>query len=79
MGPFGKPGRGTRNEEQAKRAAEKSAFDLMRRRSIYCGPRRSNGRAVIFIGTLPFVLAFIYFWADMSKSAFAAKRLRAMR
>jgi hypothetical protein len=28
-----------------------------------------------FIGTLPFVLALLYFWADMSKSAFAAARL----
>lgn len=34
-----------------------------------------NLLSVYFIGTLPFVTAFLYFWADMSKSAFAGDRI----
>lgn len=30
--------------------------------------------AAYFIGTVPFVLGLLYFWADMSRSAFAARR-----
>lgn len=29
--------------------------------------------SVYFIGSLPFVIAFLYFWADMSRSAFATE------
>ncbi len=44
------------------------AFALLRRASVsawiaYC------------VGTLPFVLAFLYFWSDMARSAFAHERL----
>lgn len=44
------------------------AFALLRRASVaawvaYCA------------GTLPFVLAFLYFWSDMARSAFAHERL----
>lgn len=31
--------------------------------------------AVYYVGALPFVLAFLYFWSDMSRSAFASERL----
>jgi len=31
--------------------------------------------AVYYVGALPFVLAFLYYWSDMSRSAFAAERL----
>ncbi len=31
--------------------------------------------AVYYVGALPFVLAFLYFWSDMSRSAFAEERL----
>ena len=30
-----------------------------------------------YVGSLPFVLALLYFWADMSRSAFAGERLAA--
>ena len=30
--------------------------------------------ALYYVGTLPFVIGFLYFWADMSRSAFAATR-----
>ncbi len=29
--------------------------------------------AVYYVGSLPFVLGLLYFWADMSRSAFAAR------
>ncbi|MBI1177331.1 DUF4129 domain-containing protein [bacterium] len=31
--------------------------------------------AVYYVGALPFVLAFLFFWSDMSRSAFARERL----
>lgn len=31
--------------------------------------------AKYYVGTIPFVLAFLFFWADMSQSAFAQERL----
>ena len=31
--------------------------------------------ATYYLGALPFVLSLLYFWADMSRSAFAARRL----
>ncbi|MGD9158292.1 MAG: DUF4129 domain-containing protein [Desulfobacteraceae bacterium] len=34
-----------------------------------------NLLSVYFIGALPFVTAFLYFWTDMSKSAFAGDRI----
>src|SRR5439155_14399801 len=39
---------------------------------------RASGLAALglyYIGTLPFVLAFLFFWADMSRDAYAAQRL----
>lgn len=39
--------------------------------------RRAPGAALAayFLGTLPFVLALLYFWSDMARSAFAEERL----
>jgi len=39
--------------------------------------RRAPGSCLIgyFIGTLPFILALLYFWSDMARSAFAEERL----
>lgn len=31
--------------------------------------------AIYYVGALPFVLAFLFFWSDMSRSAFARERL----
>ena len=33
--------------------------------------------AVYYVGAMPFVLGLLYFWADMSRSAFAEKHLAA--
>src|SRR6185436_2601676 len=31
--------------------------------------------ALYYIGTMPFILALLYFWADMSRDAYAAQRI----
>ena len=31
--------------------------------------------AIYYVGALPFVLAFLFFWSDMSRSPFARERL----
>ena len=60
---------------KGKQSAEKGAFDIIE--EAFHLLRQSPFRllAGYCIGTLPFVLAVAYFWADMSKSAFARTRL----
>jgi len=50
------------------------AVDLIE--AAFCLLRRAGAGAwaCYYLGTLPFVLALLYFWADMSRSAFAAER-----
>ena len=54
---------------------EASAFDIVEEafQLLRLDPLRRL--APYFMGTLPFILALLYFWADMSKSAFASQRL----
>jgi hypothetical protein len=44
------------------------AFALLRRCPLWIG-------ALYYIGTIPFILTFLYFWADMSRGAFAQDHL----
>jgi hypothetical protein len=55
--------------------SERSAIELIEE-----GIRlvRASGLATLglyYVGALPFVLAFLFFWADMSRDAFAAQRI----
>lgn len=58
----------------SKRRAEKGAIDLVE--EAFHLLRRSSlaTLAHYYIGSLPFVLALLYFWTDMSRSAYAAER-----
>src|SRR6185295_18566321 len=54
---------------------EKAALDLVEE-SFHLLRLASPGTyAAYFVGTLPFVLAVLFFWSDMSRSPFAAQRL----
>lgn len=57
-------------EEKAPVELIDEAFHLLRRTS-------APAVAAYCVGTLPFVLALLYFWSDMARSAFASERLLA--
>ena len=58
-----------------KKATEKGALDLIEEATHLL--RRAPSRALLcyYTGALPFVLGVLYFWSDMSRSAFALQRL----
>ena len=55
-------------EEQGPVELVEEAFQLLR-----LAP--GSSLAGYYLGTLPFVLAFLFFWSDMARSAFAHERL----
>ena len=54
---------------------EPSAFDIIEEAFQLLRLNPVRRLAPYYMGTLPFILALLYFWADMSKSAFAPQRL----
>ena len=50
---------------------EQPALDLLEEAAYLVRNAPANGLAAYYIGTLPFVLAFLFFWADMGRSATA--------
>jgi hypothetical protein len=49
----------------------KSALEIVEEASSVLKHHYSTILPIYYIGTLPFVLAFSYFWTDMSHSGFA--------
>src|SRR4030095_16556767 len=52
-----------------------SGFDLMEEAFHLLRSARPATLVTYYIGTIPFVLGALYFWSDMSQSAFARERL----
>jgi hypothetical protein len=57
------------------RDSEKNAFEIIEESFHLVRLAPLPALAAYYIGTLPFVLAFLYFWSDMARSAFAEQRL----
>ncbi|MEW6488744.1 MAG: hypothetical protein AB1578_12635 [Thermodesulfobacteriota bacterium] len=55
---------------------EHSALDLVEE-ALHCLRRAPRLLAPYYLGSLPFVLGFLYFWAEMSRSALAPARCAA--
>lgn len=53
------------------RARGKSPLDLLEEATYLLRSAPSGALAAYYMGTLPFLLAFLFFWADMSRDAFA--------
>lgn len=58
-----------------KRESEKGAVELLEEAVHLLRLAPASALAAYYIGSLPFVLGFLYFWADMSRSAFAHGRV----
>jgi len=59
----------------ARRQSEKSALELIEE-AVHLLRRSPAGTlATYYAGSLPFVLAWLYFWTDMSRSPFASEHL----
>lgn len=56
-------------------AKGRSALDLIEDAAHLLRTAPAGTLAIYYLGALPFVLAFLYFWSDMSRSAFAQERL----
>src|SRR4029453_16416033 len=54
---------------------EKPALDLVEEAVHLLRHGPTVGLAAYYVGSLPFVLALLYFWSDMAHSAFASERL----
>jgi hypothetical protein len=54
---------------------EKSALDLVEESFHLLRLASPGTHATYFVGTLPFILALLFFWSDMSRSPFADQRL----
>ena len=54
---------------------EKPALDLVEEAVHLLRHGPAAGLAAYYFGSLPFVLALLYFWSDMAHSAFASERL----
>lgn len=59
----------------AKEQRIKGALEIIEEAVFVIRRHFLNLLSVYYIGTLPFVTAFLYFWTDMSKSAFAGDRI----
>jgi hypothetical protein len=53
----------------------KSGFDLIEEATHLLRTASAGTLAVYYLGTVPFTLGLLYFWADMSRSAFARQHL----
>ena len=56
-----------------KRTSEKGALELLEQAVHLLRLAPAEVIGFYYIGTIPFALGFLYFWADMSRSAFAAQ------
>jgi len=52
--------------------SERSAIELIEEGTRLVRASGLAALALYYVGALPFVLAFLFFWADMSRDAFAA-------
>ena len=59
----------------AKEQRIKGALEIIEEAVFIIRRRFLSLLSVYYIGALPFVTAFLYYWADMSKSAFAGDRI----
>lgn len=59
------------NKKTSRRIAGKSGFELTGEALDLLRALPASVLALYYIGTLPFICAFLFFWADMSRSAFA--------
>jgi len=57
-----------------KKRSGKGAFEIIEEVFHLLRVAPAGALAAYYVGTLPFVLGLLYFWADMSKSAFAHAR-----
>ena len=55
----------------------KGAFELLEEAFHLLRLAPASTLAIYYLGSLPFILALLFFWSDMSRSAFAAQRLAA--
>lgn len=62
-------------KRNSKRDREKGAFDLIEEAVHILRMLPGAIFALYFVGTLPFILGLLYFWADMSRSPFAHQHL----
>jgi hypothetical protein len=60
---------------KSREASEKPPFELIEEAFHLVRLAPSGALAAYAMGTVPFVLALLYFWSDMSRSAFAEDRL----
>lgn len=60
-----------------RRREGKGAFDLIEEATHLLRTAPVATLATYYLGAVPFVLAFLYFWADMSRSPFASRHLAA--
>src|SRR5438445_3237657 len=60
-----------------KSSAGKGSFELMEEAFHLLRLAPASTLASYYLGSLPFVLALLFFWSDMSRSAFAEQRLAA--
>src|SRR5580698_1790070 len=58
-----------------KRRQGKSAFDLIEEATHLLRTAPAATLAVYFLGAIPFVLALLFFWADMSRSPLASQHV----
>jgi len=56
-----------------KKTSEKGALELLEQAVHLLRLAPAEVLGFYYIGTIPFALGFLYFWADMSRSAFAAQ------
>lgn len=59
---------------RAKHRSDKPAFELLEE-AVHLLRQSPAVLAAYYLGTLPFVLAVLFFWADMSRNAFAPRML----
>ena len=57
-----------------KKRSGKGAFEIIEEVFYLLRAAPAGALAAYYVGTLPFVLGLLYFWADMSRSAFAHAR-----
>jgi hypothetical protein len=62
-------------KSRRQKSLSKPPLDLIEEGFHLLRSSSASALTAYFIGTVPFVLAFLYFWSDMSRSAFAKDRL----
>ncbi len=70
---MGKGSRLKRIKRKIKRRQEKKALDIIEEAVHLVRTSPLETLAFYYIGSLPFILALLYFWTDMARSAFAYK------